>query len=642
MKKFENLGGNYMYIYKIEINNFRSIKSMIWKPNRDINVIIGANGCGKSTLATALDYLLNPYLQWYNKTLSEMDYYDRNTNNPITVEVWFKDVEYFTVDDGDMLLEHINEKDQITENGQELVLITKFIGDSNRKASHVIVSNGQEHPFRQTHKGVINYKYIEADREPLKELSFSNNSLLSKVIENDKLSDLIQGIISDFNLSSTETLMKDPDFKKALAKLERSYADFDLIANDKSAIGVEVTELTERKTLQAYSIVYKNKDMTNYIPLKYQSRGIKNLMLLLTLQEIISNNNIIYLEEPEQNLEPFMQRKIIKKISSLNNGQVFLTTHSIEVAKVYDFSKIFLMKSGEINNLPDLLDIDKKFKVHVERYAKSEILSGLFSKGVLLVEGDSELSGIPMFSQLSSNGLDDSGVEISSGGGKDNVYKYASYYYKCGVPIISLIDNDYDIESLLSKFTENNIDSLVLCQPKDYETSIISMPVFQEYWIDLFEGKYPFKLYKDNYIKPFISRDSKSDLLKQKYDQIQDKLKDIKTISELNNLLNTAERMDFQREFLHINLAGIVDAKDVIIYILDKCIEEGTDDNIPIAFRNIFKLISVYMKNNSSCENVENCVVNRVWDTSFSCNNLCKKCGEIHQNHTNVIQIKGE
>lgn len=36
-------------------------------------------------------------------------------------------------------------------------------------------------------------------------------------------------------------------------------------------------------------------------------------MLLITLQELMSNHGILFLEEPEQNLEPFMQRKIIKK-----------------------------------------------------------------------------------------------------------------------------------------------------------------------------------------------------------------------------------------------------------------------------------------------------------------------------------------
>jgi predicted ATP-dependent endonuclease of OLD family len=53
-----------MYIYKIKIRNFRGIKLLAWKPSKDVSVIIGENGCGKSTIGIALDYLLNPYLNW--------------------------------------------------------------------------------------------------------------------------------------------------------------------------------------------------------------------------------------------------------------------------------------------------------------------------------------------------------------------------------------------------------------------------------------------------------------------------------------------------------------------------------------------------------------------------------------------------
>ncbi|SFD05406.1 ATP-dependent nuclease [Clostridium uliginosum] len=629
-----------MYIYKIIIKNFRTIKLLEWKPNRDINIIIGANGSGKSTLATALDYLLNPYLQWYNKTLSEIDYYDRDTRNDILIEVWFKDVEDFIIEDGELLLEHIDKNDKISEIGEELVLITRFKGNSDRKASHTIVSNGKEQPFRQAHKGILNYKYIEAERDPLKELSFVSNSVLSKIIENDKLSDLVKSIIDDFNSASSNSLMSDTYFKESLSNLGNNFAKFDLIANDEVAIGVEATELTERKTLQSFSLVCKNKNTSNYIPLKYQSRGIKNLMLLIALQELMSSHGILFLEEPEQNLEPFMQRKIIKKVSKSNKGQLFFTTHSIEVAKVYDFDNIFLMKDGTMQNLPKPEEVDNAFETRIEKFAKRELISGLFSRGILLVEGDSELSGLPLFSQEYINGLEDSGVEIIKGDGKDNVFKYALFYDKCSVPCLSLVDNDSDINWLLNKYSQNNIKSIILCQPKDYETSIVGMSVFQECWMELFEEIYPFKKYKDNYIKPFVSKDSKSEVLKQKYQE--EEYKKIKTFEELVELLNGDEIKEFQREFLHLNLAGIVNSKYVASYLIDKAEEKMLEDFLPSAFSNIFNLVGVYMGNNSVCENSARCIVNKISNNSFECTDICENCGSIKTGYKNVLQVKGD
>lgn len=631
-----------MYIYKIIIKNFRNIKSLEWKPNKDVNIIIGPNGCGKSTLATALDYLLNPYLQWYNKTLSEIDYYDRNPKNSILIEVWFKDVEEFIIDDGELFLEHINEKDQVSETGQELVLMTRFNGYSDRKVSHFIVSNGKEYPFRQSHKGLLNYKYIEADRDPLKELSFANNSILSRVIHNDKISELVQGVIENFNNTSSSSLMNDPYLKGILQNLGANFANFDLIANDEVAVGVEATELTERKTLQSFSLVCKNKNTSSYIPLKYQSRGIKNLMLLITLQETMSNNGILFLEEPEQNLEPFMQRKIIKKISASNQGQIFFTTHSIEVAKVYDFKNIFLMRNAEIHNLPNPQDVDNAFESRIEKFAKRELISGLFAKGILLVEGDSELSGLQLFSQEHANGLEDSGVEIIKGDGKDNVFKYALFYDKCRVPIISLVDNDSDIKWLLDKYSKNNITSMILNQPKDYETSIISMKVFQDNWMKLFEEIYPFKMYKDNYMKPFVSKDSKSQMLKQKYQEAEKDIRKVKIIGELEKLLNTDEVYEYQKEFLHINLAGIVNAKYVASYLIDIAEEKGEAEFIPNAFSNIFKLVGVYMGNSFICKKSAKCIVNKIIDNSLKCVDMCEECGNLKAGYTNVLQVKGD
>lgn len=441
-----------MYIYKIIIENFRNIKKLEWKPNKNVNVIIGPNGCGKSTLATALDYLLNPYIQWYNRTLSDIEYYDRNTSNSILIEVWFKDLEEFIEDDGELYFQHIDENDDFSENGQELVLITRFKAGADKKPIHSIFSNGKEHPLRQVHKGLINFKYIESERDPLKELSFVRNSILSRFVQHDNLNALLQSVIEEFNNTTTASLMQDPDFKAALDNLGNNFANFDLISGEEVAISLEATELTERKTLQAFSLVFKNKNTEKYIPIKYQSRGIKNLMLLIALGEMLKETGILFLEEPEQNLEPFMQRKIIQNITDTIKGQIFLTTHSIEVAKLHGFENIFLMRDGKISSIPSPQSVDSVFEKRIERFAKRDLISGLFSKGVLIVEGDSEFFGLPLLSKEYSKGLEYNGVDIIWGEGKDGVYKYAEFYNKCNIPCICLVDNDDDIDRLLNKF----------------------------------------------------------------------------------------------------------------------------------------------------------------------------------------------
>jgi len=630
-----------VYIYKIIIENFRNIKKLEWKPNKNVNVLIGPNGCGKSTLATALDYLLNPNIQWYNKVLSEIDYYDRDTSNTILIEVWFKYLEEFIENDGELYLQHVDKNDNLSENGQELVLITRFKAGLDKKPTHSIYSNGKEHPLRHVYKDLINFKYIEADRDTLKELSFARNSVLSRFMHSDNLNVLIQNVIEEINNTTSTSLMQDSNLKEVLDNLGQDFANFNLIADDEEPINLEATELNERKTLQAFSLVFKNKNTTKYIPIKYQSRGIKNLMLLIALGEMLKETGILFLEEPEQNLEPFMQRKIIQNINDTIKGQIFLTTHSTEVAKMHEFEDIFLMRDGKISWLPSLQCVDNVFERKIERFAKRELISGLFSKGVLLVEGDSELLGLPIFSKEYSKGLEYNGVDLIRGGGKDEVYKYAKFFSECHIPFICLIDNDDDIERLLGRFSENKVQCLIIILPKDYETSIISLEVFQDCWKEIFEGIYKFKDYKDNYLKPFRSDKSKSDVLKGKYNNIE-AIKKSKSLEQLISYLDDSEIKEFQREFLHINLAGIPNAKYVASYLVSEAQDRKTKDFLPRAFKNMFKLIGVYVDSNYVCEKSKKCIVHKAINPSFVCDDICQKCANVREGYTYVVNVRGE
>lgn len=629
-----------LYIYKIEIKNFRGIEHLVWKPNKERNVIIGENGSGKSTLGSALDYLLNPYINWYNRTMSEMEYYNRNMDNEIFIEVWFKDLKEFIIDDGDLYFEHINEKDEISGDGKDIVLITRFIADKKGDVTHSIISNGSEHVLRQKQKGLIDYKYISSERDPLKELSFKKNSTLYKLFENEKVNLTLTEIIKEFNVESSTKLMENDSFNSQISRLHDNFSNFNLIKSDKDSIKVEATELNEMKAIQSFSLVSKGNESEVHIPIKYQSRGIKNLMLLLSLQDINNKVQILFLEEPEQNLEPFMQKRIIKNFQESENGQMFITTHSADVCKMYDFKDIFLMKKGKIINMPDLEKIDNnnKFSKHIERYQKRELISGLFAKGILLVEGPSEMGGLPIFADQTEYGLNYSGIEIFKAEGKDNIFKYAKFYTECEMPVICLVDNDSDINELFKKFKRNRVECLILKQPCDYEALILTLDSFKENWKEIFEYKYPLKGQKDTYLK--ILRDKElelfSDHYNSKYDKFNDRnLSEINSLTEVEELLTEEQLSIFQKEFLHRNMADVINAKYISNILVDIAKEEELEDIIPRSLIYVFKIINIYMANRLVCENSEHCILN-----SKNKENICSECVEQDEDFRFVFKIK--
>ena len=79
-----------MYLYKIKIKNFRNIKDLDWKPNKDFNILFGSNGSGKSNIASAINLLFN---ENYNDDIFDFcDFYECNTDNKIEIECWLNEV----------------------------------------------------------------------------------------------------------------------------------------------------------------------------------------------------------------------------------------------------------------------------------------------------------------------------------------------------------------------------------------------------------------------------------------------------------------------------------------------------------------------------------------------------------------------
>lgn len=71
-------------IRKIEIQNFRGIKSLEWYPSNGINCLIGHGDSGKSTLLDAIDMCIGARR---NINFYDTDFYKLDVENPISITV---------------------------------------------------------------------------------------------------------------------------------------------------------------------------------------------------------------------------------------------------------------------------------------------------------------------------------------------------------------------------------------------------------------------------------------------------------------------------------------------------------------------------------------------------------------------------
>lgn len=70
----------------VEINNYRAIKNLVWRPNSGLNCLIGPGDSGKSSILDAIELCLGSVAR-RTITVSDSDFYQLNTENSISISL---------------------------------------------------------------------------------------------------------------------------------------------------------------------------------------------------------------------------------------------------------------------------------------------------------------------------------------------------------------------------------------------------------------------------------------------------------------------------------------------------------------------------------------------------------------------------
>ena len=278
----------------------------------------------------------------------------------------------------------------------------------------------------QNHISVV---FIDALRDALSEMHKPRNPIkriiesIESEIDPEKI-DKIQELIANLNLSISEVeQIKEIGGKinsKLLDMIGMVYSPQILL---QSQLNDDINALTRYLTIKP-----SNQNSIELLGLGH----LNMIYIALKLVEFESNRtrellNIMLIEEPEAHIHPHIQKTLFENLKVTKNyTQVIMTTHSTHLSEVSDINKMNILKSQ--NNISitmnpvNKLDVFGKEKLEfkkialskcIERYldAKRSVL--LFSKGIILVEGDGEEILIPnMVKKSFGISLDELGVSI--------------------------------------------------------------------------------------------------------------------------------------------------------------------------------------------------------------------------------------
>ncbi|QSV67690.1 MAG: ATP-binding protein [Aphanizomenon flos-aquae DEX188] len=312
-----------MWISEVTLNNFRSFENANIQLSKGINLIVGANNSGKSTLLKSILWIQNGfecngkdlrvfendgYAQLWLNELNDIDQKWVNDFYSLSVEELFKGLSFKL-----FILKHSIEYHLIkSKNSSEFTPLFSF------------------NQFKISNKEPVNFIYPYLSKRKVVNFNESINLDSANLVTGD-LYHLYAKIDRIHN-------PQIPAYKQYLQACE-------------DIIGFSVGSIPASKGKQAaYSV--SNWD---HITLDAMGEGVANLVGLI-VDLCMAENKLFLIEEPENDIHPKALKKLLNLIAEKSaNNQFIITTHSNIVAKYLGAlpdSKLFSVSMDFENRIP--------------------------------------------------------------------------------------------------------------------------------------------------------------------------------------------------------------------------------------------------------------------------------------------------
>lgn len=428
-------------IRKLEVLNFRSIRTLSWFPMPGINCLVGPGDSGKSTILDAIDLCMGA-----RRTIqfTDADFTDLAVDAPIEITITLGALpdRLKILDAYGLFLRGFDaasgEIEDEPQAGLETVLCLRLTVSADLEPVWTLVSDraaalGSERFLAWSDRQDIAPTRIGSFSDV--NLSWRRGSVLNKLSkEKADASAILLAAARDARAQFGDTA--DEQLSEALAKV-KEVAD-GLGIGDGKDLHAELD--AHSVSVSAGTISIHN---AGGIPLKGMGIGSTRLLIAGLQKEAAAGSAIVLVDEVEHGLEP---HRIIQFLNALGakdpepSLQVFMTSHSPVVVRELGLTPLTIARRG--NHGPDL----KRAGDHPELQGTARLFPEAFlAKSVLVCEGATEVGFVRGLDQwLADRGkpsLHAAGTCLISGGG-DEMLKRASAFVALGYRTALLRDDD--------------------------------------------------------------------------------------------------------------------------------------------------------------------------------------------------------
>lgn len=463
-----------VFLKEINIENFKCFKGRFnLKLNEGLNILVGDNEAGKSSILEAIHLVLSGIFngKYLKNELSQYLF-----NNEVVAEFVSKLAKNESATLPHVLIE-------IFVSGENLASLEGDANSEGKKDCGISLKIAFDERYQSEYQELLrggNVKTIPIEYYDVSWTSCARESITAKSIPIksaliDSSSNRYQNG-SDVYISRIIKDLLDPSdvvsVSQAHRKMRDTFMDDAAIQNINNKIK-KSTNISDKNVTLSVDLSSRNaweSSLMTYldeVPFHYVGKGEQCIIKtkLALSHKKTEEANILLLEEPENHLSHTKLNQLIKNIKESGDAkQIVISTHSSFVANKLGLESLILLNDRKTVKLNDL---EPKTKSFFEKLSGYDTLRLILCKKAILVEGDSDELVVQKAFMVKNGGKlpIQSAIDVISVG--TSFLRFLEIAKKIKKNTVVVTDNDNDPAALKRKFAdflgEDTRDFIKIC-----------------------------------------------------------------------------------------------------------------------------------------------------------------------------------
>lgn len=430
-----------MRLRRLEITNFRGVKSLDWRHVGETAALVGVGDSGKSTILDAIERTLSP--RW-NVAFDDTDFWDLETVTPIVIRATITGLApSFYRDSKFGLLLHGFDTTNCEairasgEGGEEHALVVELRVDASLEPVWTVLdADGEKHAIMARDREALGMLRVGGYVD--QHLGWSKGSVLTRLTDGG---DVVGAVLAEATRQARSGLKTD-----GLEKLSAAARKVEALGKN---LGVAPRN-TLVPHLDASSLSVAAGALSLHdgkVPTRRAGLGTRRLLAVAMQREAATQSGLTIVDEFEHGLEPHRIRRLLRVLRGrapegdrLGKGQLILTTHSPTVLHELEAAEVAITRRADngtvtVRSLPAAID-----------YILKRTPQALLARRVIVAEGVTEVGLCQALDEAwtieTGGSFGYRGIVVVDGRGGTQPAEIARHLAALGYEVALLIDSD--------------------------------------------------------------------------------------------------------------------------------------------------------------------------------------------------------